>query len=343
VVPQQSLGSSATYEVVFESQPYGFGITPDVHGRNGIIGKVGGTQTRDVRIGSRIMSINGQSVENRPHTEILNVLKKAKFPVRITFLNNGKLPTVSKTGRKAKALQDEQYCDKQKNSIKSGQFREKVSQSNNPIPNTQQHRMMGMKTDKTDQAKQTVVLPAVSSIDSMELDEPMAESPIEVNSSPPISPDTSNKRDPPSQKSNSQSQKKLSVEESKSNKDALDDDEVYISSPSLSALSDHQSTPAKKKASKKSKKRAKKKRASDTDDKANQRALVILVRAVKQALKSHKLAREDFKVIAKKCSNKLLSNYKRKGGRKRDPKVWASKRKPKIKALVAKYVKLQLG
>jgi len=338
VVPTKSL-RPGEYEVVFASLPYGFGISPDPHGRNGIIGKVSGNQTKSVRIGSRIMYINGQAIENRPHAEILNVLKLAQFPVRITFFHDGTTmqpPKVVPHSQKRKPqttptpFQAVHHGQKQL-PAKSTTLQEQLPLSNTPISITHSANS-GATMNKTEQQNKPVVpLPATNSI---ELDEPMVESPIADNSSPPISP---NPPEPPKLEIPNMS----SNVEVKTNKETEDS---YISSPSLSALSDDEPTQVKKKASIKPKRKARKKRANDTnDEKANQRALLVLVRSVKQALKTHKLAREDFKAIARKCSNKLFSNYKRKGGRKKDPRVWASKRKPKIHALVAKYVKLQHG
>lgn len=268
------------------------------------------------------MYINGQAIENRPHAEILNVLKLAQFPVRITFFHDGT------TMQPPKVVP---HSQKRKAQATTTPYQEQLPLSNTPLSITQSANS-GAKMNKTEQQIKPVV--PHSATNSIELDEPMVESPIADNSSPPISP---NPPEPPKLEIPNIS----STVEVKTNKETEDS---YISSPSLSALSDDEPTQVKKKASIKPKRKARKKRANDAnDEKANQRALLVLVRSVKQALKTHKLAREDFKAIARKCSNKLFSNYKRKGGRKKDPRVWASKRKPKIHALVAKYVKLQHG
>merc|ERR1711879_956660 len=88
----------------------------------------------------------------------------------------------------------------------------------------------------------------------------------------------------------------------------------------------------KKRHSKKSKK------GKSSGSKKHDKPLTAIVAKVKACLRKHKVSRQDFKHIAKKCSEKLHKNYEAKCKRKpQDPEAWLEKRESKIEALVSKY------
>jgi len=88
------LGSEET--IVFHSKPLGFTVVQDKEQTNAKVSKMENRAAKKgVKIGSHIVSVDGEPVFGRSHRDICSIINSAKFPITITFRRPPKLQTLS--------------------------------------------------------------------------------------------------------------------------------------------------------------------------------------------------------------------------------------------------------
>jgi len=78
-------------ECTFATRPLGFAVWANENAENAIVTSVGGKTARDfgVKIGYCIYQVNGKVVFNQRHKDVLKLLKDAKTPLQVTFVDLG--------------------------------------------------------------------------------------------------------------------------------------------------------------------------------------------------------------------------------------------------------------
>merc|ERR1712228_203750 len=78
---------TASYELQFDTKPYGFRIVGDDHNKNAIVKAILNPvlNAKSLRVGSWITQINDIVVETWEFSKIISVLRDANLPVTIKF------------------------------------------------------------------------------------------------------------------------------------------------------------------------------------------------------------------------------------------------------------------
>jgi len=78
-------------DVEFYTRPFGFAVWANEHGENAIVTQVSRRSTihRGLKIGYCIYKVNDTDVLGMRHKQVLNLLKKTEFPVRLQFVDRG--------------------------------------------------------------------------------------------------------------------------------------------------------------------------------------------------------------------------------------------------------------
>lgn len=88
------LGSEET--IIFHDKPLGFTVVEDKEKANAKVSKTEvRAASRGVKVGSHIVSVNGDPVFGRMHKDICRIINGARFPIRLTFRRPPKLQTLT--------------------------------------------------------------------------------------------------------------------------------------------------------------------------------------------------------------------------------------------------------
>jgi len=78
---------SHQYDITWEVKPLGFSIVMDTTGRNAYVSSIQkqGNLTKGLKLAAQIIRINGSDAKQKKHGAILELIKKAKLPMTLTF------------------------------------------------------------------------------------------------------------------------------------------------------------------------------------------------------------------------------------------------------------------
>lgn len=82
--------------ITFKTKPLGFTVVQDKEETNAKVSKTDERAARKgVKVGSHIVSVNGEKVFGRMHKDICEIINNAKFPIQLTFRRPPKLQILS--------------------------------------------------------------------------------------------------------------------------------------------------------------------------------------------------------------------------------------------------------
>jgi len=82
--------------IIFDNKPLGFTVIEDKEKANARVSKTEiKAASRGVKIGSHIVSVNGEPVFGRLHKDICRIINGARFPIKLTFRSPPKLQTLN--------------------------------------------------------------------------------------------------------------------------------------------------------------------------------------------------------------------------------------------------------
>jgi len=75
------------YTIEWEEKPLGFSIVMDTTGRNAYVSSIQKPEnmSKGLKLAAQIIKINNQNVKQKKHGEILDIIRHAKLPMKLTF------------------------------------------------------------------------------------------------------------------------------------------------------------------------------------------------------------------------------------------------------------------